>query len=161
VAARLEALAAPGEICVSYSVREQVGEKLPIGFSDLGEHGVKNIARPVRVYRVEKGAEPNAGAAWTPTQDPLGLADRPSLAVMPFTNMSGDPEEEYFADGIVEDLITGLSRLRWLHVVARNSTFAYKGRAVDLKQVGRELGVRYVLEGSMRRRATACGSPRS
>jgi adenylate cyclase len=151
VAARIEALAAPGEICVSYSVREQVGEKLPIRFTDLGEHGVKNIARPVRVYRVEKGAQPRAGAAEAPTQDPLSLADRPSLAVMPFTNLSGDPEQEYFVDGIVEDIITGLWRLKWLHVVARNSTFAYKGRAVDLKQVGRELGVRYVLEGSLRK----------
>jgi adenylate cyclase len=151
VAARIEALAAPGEICVSYSVREQVGEKLPVRFTDLGEHGVKNIARPVRVYRVEKGAEPHAGAVEPPTRDSLGLADRPSLAVMPFTNMSGDAEQEYFVDGIVEDIITGLSRLKWLHVVARNSTFAYKGRAVDLKQVGRELGVRYVLEGSMRK----------
>jgi TolB-like protein len=151
VAARIEALAAPGEICVSYSVREQVGEKLPIRFTDLGEHGVKNIARPVRVYRVEKGAEPRADTPEGRTRGPLGLADRPSIAVMPFTNMSGDDEQEYFVDGIVEDIITGLSRLRWLHVVARNSTFTYKGRAVDLKQVGRELGVRYVLEGSLRK----------
>ena len=103
VAARLEALAAPGEICVSYSVREQVGEKLPIRFTDLGEHSVRNIARPVRVYRVEKGAEPHAGAAEVQTQDPLGVADRPSLAVMPFTNLSGDAEQEYFVDGIVEE----------------------------------------------------------
>ena len=151
VAARIEALSTPGEICVSASVREQVGEKLPIGFADLGEHGVKNIARPVRVYRVEKGAEPNTGAADDPTRMPLALADRPSLAVMPFTNMSGDPEQEYFVEGIVEDIITGLSRIRWLHVTARNSTFTYKGRAVDLKQVGRELGVRYVIEGSLRK----------
>ncbi len=152
VAARIEALAAPGEICVSYSVREQVGEKLPIRFADLGEHGVKNIARPVRVYRVEKGAEPLRGCrGGTDRRSASALADRPSLAVMPFTNMSGDAEQEYFVDGIVEDIITGLSRIKWLHVVARNSTFAYKGRAVDLKQVGRELGVRYVLEGSMRK----------
>ena len=127
VAARIEALAAPGEISVSYSVREQVGEKLPIRFSDLGEHGVKNIARPVRVYRVEKGAEPHADAAEDRTRDPLGLADRPSLAVMPFTNMSGDPEQEYFVDGIVEDIITGLSRIKWLFVIARNSTFVLQG----------------------------------
>jgi adenylate cyclase len=151
VAARIEALAAPGEICVSYSVREQVGEKLPIGFADLGEHGVKNIARPVRVYRVEKHTESRSAAAADPTIEPLALSERPSIAVMPFTNMSGDPEQEYFVDGIVEDIITGLSRLRWLHVVARNSTFVYKGRAVDLKQVGRELGARYVLEGSLRK----------
>jgi adenylate cyclase len=126
VAARLEALAAPGEICVSYSVREQVGEKLPIGFAELGEHGVKNIARPVRVYRVEKEAESRASAPETSTPDPLGLANSPSLAVMPFTNMSGDPEQEYFVDGIVEDIITGLSRIKWLFVLAR-STFTYKG----------------------------------
>jgi adenylate cyclase len=151
VAARIEALAAPGEICVSASVREQVGEKLPIGFADLGEHGVKNIARPVRVYRVERGAEPHTGAADDPTKVPLSASDRPSLAVMPFTNMSGDPEQEYFVDGIVEDIITGLSRIKWLHVIARNSTFTYKGRAVDVKQVGRELDVRYVLEGSLRK----------
>src|SRR6266446_7336140 len=152
VAARIEALAAPGEICVSASVREQVGEKLPIGFADLGEHGVKNIARPVRIYRVEKAAEPNTAAADDPTKVPLALLeDRPSLAAMPFTNMSGDPEQEYFVDGIVEDIITGLSRIRWLHVIARNSCFTYKGRAVDVKQVGRELDVRYVLEGSLRK----------
>jgi adenylate cyclase len=151
VAARIEALAAPGEICVSASVREQIGEKLPIRFTDLGDHGVKNIARPVRVYRVEKGAEPHASTAEALAQDTLGLADRPSLAVMPFTNMSGDPEQEYFVDGIVEDIITGLSRIKWLFVIARNSTFTYKGRAVDLKQVGRELGARYVLEGSLRK----------
>jgi adenylate cyclase len=152
VAARIEALAAPGEICVSASVREQVGEKLPIGFADLGEHGVKNIARPVRVYRVEKAIGPLAGGADDRTitsvvPDEAG----PSLAVLPFTNMSGDPEQEYFVDGIVEDIITGLSRIKWLFVIARNSTFIYKGRAVDLKQVGRELGVRYVLEGSLRK----------
>ncbi len=151
VAARLEALAAPGEICVSASVRDQIGEKLPIRFADLGEHGVKNIARPVRVYRVEKGAEPHGDGANDPTKMPLGLPDRPSVAVLPFTNMSGDAEQEYFVDGIVEDIITGLSRIRWLHVIARNSTFTYKGRAVDPKQVGRELGARYVLEGSLRK----------
>src|SRR5262249_28350465 len=151
IAARLQTLAEPGEIRVSASVREQVGEKLSIRFADLGEHGVKNIARPVRIYRVEKGTEADGGVAAALTQDPLVLADRPSLAVMPFTNMSGDPEQEYFVDGIVEDIITGLSRIRWLHVIARNSTFAYKGRAVDLKQVGRDLGARYVLEGSLRK----------
>jgi adenylate cyclase len=112
VAARIEGLAAPGEICVSYSVREQVGEKLPIGFADLGEHSVKNIARPVRVYRVKNRAESRAGRADDPTKMPLALSDRPSLAVMPFANMSGDPEQEYFVDGIVEDIITGLSRIR-------------------------------------------------
>jgi len=152
VAARIEALAAPGEICVSASVREQIGEKLPIGFADFGEHGVKNIARPVRVYRVVKGIEPPAGTADDRTSKPLALPeDRPSVAVLPFANMSGDAEQEYFVDGIVEDIITGLSRIKWLHVIARNSTFLYKGRAIDVKQVGRELGVRYVLEGSLRK----------
>src|SRR6516162_9242044 len=161
VAARIEALAAPGEICVSASVREQVGEKLPIGFADFGEHSVKNIARPVRVYRVEKAIEPLAGGAddrGTPSaalpEDGPSAAlpeDGPSAAVFPFANMSGDAEQEYFVDGIVEDIITGLSRIKWLHVIARNSTFVYKGRAVDVKQVGRELGVRYILEGSLRK----------
>jgi len=152
VAARIEALAAPGDICVSASVREQIGEKLPIGFADLGDHGVKNIARPVRVYRVEKAIEPLAGGVDDRRTPPLALReDGPSVAVLPFANMSGDAEQEYFVDGIVEDIITGLSRIRWLHVLARNSTFVYKGRAVDVKQVGRELGVRYVLEGSLRK----------
>src|SRR5262249_29635787 len=111
-----------------------------------------NIARPVRVYRVEKAIEPLAGGA-----DDRGipsvalLEDGPSVAVLPFANMSGDPEQEYFVDGIVEDIITGLSRIRWLYVIARNSTFVYKGNAVDIKQVGRDLGVRYVLEGSLRK----------
>src|SRR5499427_7295849 len=152
VAARIEALAAPGEICVSASVREQIGEKLPIGFADFGEHSVKNIARPVRVYRVKESIEPLAGGA-----DDRGTAlaalpeDGPSVAVLPFANMSDDAEQEYFVDGIVEDIITGLSRIKWLRVIARNSTFVYKSRAVDVKQVGRELGVRYVLEGSLRK----------
>jgi len=152
VAARIEALAAPGEICVSASVREQIGEKLPIGFADFGEHSVKNIARPVRVYRVEKAIEPLAGGADDRGTPSAALPeDGPSAAVLPFANMSGDAEQEYFVDGIVEDIITGLSRIKWLHVIARNSTFVYKGRAVDVKQVGRELGVRYILEGSLRK----------
>jgi adenylate cyclase len=151
VAARIEALAAPGEICVSASVREQVGEKLPIGFSDLGEHGVKNIARPVRVYRVENAAEAVVGSADDRTTAPLPLPDRPSIAVLPFANMSGDPDQDYFVDGMVEDIITGLSRIKWLFVIARNSSFAHKGRSPDIRQVGRDLGVRYVLEGSVRR----------
>src|SRR5262249_1225901 len=150
VAARIETLAAPGEICVSYSVREQVGEKLPVRFTDLGEHGVKNIARLVRVYRVERRAEPTIGPADDATKVPLPLPDKPSIAVLPFQNMSGDQEQEYFADGMVEEIITALSRIRWLFVIARNSSFTYKGQAVDVKRVGRELGVRYVLEGSLR-----------
>jgi adenylate cyclase len=151
VAARIEALAAPGKICVSASVREQVGEKLPIRFADLGEHGVKNIARPVRVYGVEKGAELPVGPADDTTKVPLPLPDKPSIAVLPFQNMSGDQEQEYFADGMVEEIITALSRIRWLFVIARNSSFTYKGQAVDVKQIGRELGVRYALEGSVRK----------
>jgi len=151
VAARIEALAAPDEICVSASVREQVGEKLPIRFADLGEHGVKNIARPVRVYRVEKGGAPSIGLVVDTTKVPLPLPDKPSIAVLPFQNMSGDPDQEYFADGMVEEIITALSRVRWLFVIARNSSFTYKGQAVDVKQVSRELGVRYLLEGSVRK----------
>jgi len=148
VAARLEALAAPGGVLVSQSVHDQVRDRLDLVFEDLGERELKNIARPVRVYRLRTPAEskavPAPGAA-------LQLPDKPSIAVLPFLNMSGDPEQEYFADGIVEDILTGLSRLRWLFVIARNSSFSYKGRNVDVRQVGRELGVRYVLEGSVRR----------
>src|SRR5262249_909766 len=118
---------------------------------DLGEHGVKNIARPVRVYRVEKGGAPSVGRADDTTKVPLPLPDKPSIAVLPFQNMSGDQEQEYFADGMVAEIITALSRIRWLFVIARNSSFTYKGQAVDVKQVGRELGVRYVLEGSVRK----------
>ena len=150
VAARLQALAEPGEICVSATVREHVAERLPIGFADLGEHSVKNIARPVHVYRIETRIEPRAAA---PGPEPalLALPDRPSIAALPFTNMSGDAEQDYFADGMVEDILTGLARIKWLFVIARNSSFAYKGKSVDVKQAGRELGVRYVLEGSVRK----------
>jgi len=153
VTARLEALAAPGGICVSRVVRDQVRDKVDCAFEDLGEQQVKNIVRPVRVYRIVTAEAPN------PTELPLGslsklslaLPDKPSIAVLPFQNMSGDPEQEYFADGMVEEIITALSRIRWLFVIARNSSFTYKGQAVDLKQVGRQLGVRYVLEGSVRK----------
>src|ERR1700736_3792607 len=117
----------------------------PFVLEDLGEQQVKNIARPVRVYRVR---DAGAGSPSTPV---LPLPDKPSIAVLPFANMSGDPEQEYFADGMVEEIITALSRIRWLFVIARNSSFSYKGQAVDVKQVGRELGVRYVLEGSVRK----------
>lgn len=151
VAARLEALAQPGEICVSTTVREHVGGKLPIGFAYLGEHVVKNIARPVHVYRIETGVEPRASVSDNPQTAMLALPDRPSIAVLPFNNMSGDVEQDYFADGMVEDIITGLARIKWLFVIARNSSFAYKGKSVNVKQVGRELGVRYVLEGSVRK----------
>jgi adenylate cyclase len=145
IAARLESLAEPGRICVSAVVRDQVGNRLPLAFDDLGEQQVKNIAQAIRVYRVQ---------AATPAARPvaaLPLPDKPSIAVLPFQNMSGDPEQEYFADGIAEDVITMLSKSRGLFVIARNSSFTYKGRAVDVKTVGRELGVRYVLEGSVRK----------
>jgi TolB-like protein len=151
VAARLEALAKPGEICVSATVREHVGEKLPLGFTDLGEHSVKNIARSVHVYRIDTRAK--TVTPDDPEHAMLAFPDRPSIAVLPFTNMSGDVEQDYFADGMVEDIITGLARIKWLFVIARNSSFTYKGKSVNVKEVGRELGVRYVLEGSVRRAA--------
>jgi adenylate cyclase len=149
VAARLEALAEPGGICVSRVVRDQVRDKLDFAFEDAGEQRVKNIARPLRVYHVRPGelADEEMSAA----QPPLALPDKPSLAVLPFTNMSGDPEQEFVSDGIAEDVISALSHYPSLFVIARNSTFTYKGRAVDVKQVGRELGVRYVLEGGVRK----------
>jgi len=145
VAARLEALAEPGGICVSRVVHDQVRDKLDVPFDDQGDKQVKNIARPVHVFRVRMTA---------PVQEArpaLALPDKPSLAVLPFQNMSGDPEQEYFADGMVEEITTAIARLPWLFVIARNSAFTYKGRAVDVKQVARELGVRYVLEGSVRK----------
>jgi TolB-like protein len=145
VAARLEGLADPGGICVSARVQEDAAGRLDLVFDDLGEQTLKNIARPVRVYRVRA-----AGASAAPAQA-LPLPDKPSIAVLPFENISGDPEQEYFADGMVEEIITALSRIRWLFVIARNSSFTYKGQAVDVKRVGRELGVRYVLEGSVRK----------
>ena len=142
VAARLEAFAEPGGICVSGIVHEQVRDKLDLAFEDSGEQSLKNIARPLRVYRVGTAARSNA---------PLPLPEKPSIAVLPFQNLSGDPEQDYFADGMVEEIITALSRIRSLFVIARNSSFTYKGQAVDVKRVGRELGVRYVLEGSVRK----------
>jgi len=153
VAARLETLAEPGGICVSRVVRDQVRDKLAFSFEDMGEQQVKNIARPIRVHRIllEDRPSPSEPAIGISTKSPLSLPDKPSIAVLPFQNMSGDPEQEYFADGMVEEITTALSRIRWLFVIARNSSFTYKGQAVDVKQVGRELGVRYVLEGSVRR----------
>src|SRR5262249_2576767 len=148
ITARLEALAEPGGICISRVVRDQIRDKLPYSFADIGEQSVKNIARAVRVYRVlDAGTTESAGSP----RSALPLPDKPSIAVMPFANMSGDLEQEYFVDGMVEEIITALSRIRWLFVIARNSTFTYKGKAVDVKQVGRDLGVRYVLEGSVRK----------
>src|SRR5271163_4714132 len=148
VAARLEALAEPGGICVSRVVRDQIRDKLDFAFDDMGEQQVRNIARPVRAYRIGLGQKPPAPASAAPV---LALPDKPSIAVLPFQNMSGDPEQEYFTDGMVEEIITSLARIRWLFVIARNSSFTYKGQAVDVKRVGRELGVRYVLEGSVRK----------
>jgi TolB-like protein/class 3 adenylate cyclase len=147
IAARLEALADPGSVVISSAVFEQVRDRVPDSFEDLGDQQVKNIARPVREYRLAQLSTPA-----TPTaMSPLPLPDKPSIAVLPFANMSGDPEQEYFADGMVEEIITALSRIRWLFVIARNSSFTYKGQSVDVKQVGRELGVRYALEGSVRK----------
>ncbi len=144
IAARLEPLAEGGGICISGTVYDQVKNKLDVGFLDLGEQKVKNIAQPVRAYQV---------SLEKPDARPLDLPDKPSIAVLPFDNLSGDPEQEYFSDGITEDIITGLSRIRWFFVIARNSTFAYKGSSPDVRQVAKELGVRYVLEGSVRKAA--------
>jgi adenylate cyclase len=152
IAARLEGLAEPGGICVSARVQEDVAGRLDLTFDDLGEQSLKNIARPVRVYRVGLTTAENTPKGMPTESGPaLALPDKPSIAVLPFANMSGDPEQEYFADGMVEEIITALSRIRWLFVIARNSSFTYKGQSVDVKQVGRELGVRYILEGSVRK----------
>jgi adenylate cyclase len=147
VAARLEGIAESGGICVSARVQEDAAGKLDLVFEDIGEQTLKNIARPVRAYRVVTATGP---AIARPSANPP-LPDKPSIAVLPFQNMSGDLEQEYFADGMVGEIITALSRIRWLFVIARNSSFTYKGQAIDVKQVGRELGIRYVLEGSVRK----------
>jgi adenylate cyclase len=147
IAARLECLAEPGGICISETTYGYVRKTLPLTFTDLGLQTVKNIEEPIRAYAVTATSPAAIGMAET---KPLPLPDRPSIAVLPFTNMSGNPEQEYLADGMTEDIITGLSRLKWLFVIARNSTFAYKSRAVDVRQIGRDLGVRYVLEGGLR-----------
>jgi len=148
VAARLESLAEPGGVNLSGSAFDQVEGKIDVALEYVGEQTVKNITRPVRVYRAARIETPE-----TPSDTKLTLAvpDKPSIAVLPFDNLSGDPEQEYFADGVSEDIITGLSKIRWLFVIARNSSFTYKGQTFDVKRVGRELGVRYVLEGSVRR----------
>jgi TolB-like protein len=144
LAARLEGVADPGGICVSRVVHDEIRDKLDVAFEDIGEQTLKNIARPVRVYRV-------VARQAAPPRPPLPSPGKPSIAVLPFQNMSGDPEQEYFVDGMVEEIITALSRIRWMFVIARNSSFTYKGKAVDVTQVGRDLGVRYVLEGSVRK----------
>src|ERR1700680_3520940 len=145
-----------GAICLSEDAFRQVKSRLDLAVSDLGETKLKNIAEPIRIYSLQCGnaiaakATSLAGVA-TSVAPALSLPEKPSVAVLPFQNMSGDPEQEYFTDGMVEEIITALSRIRWLFVIARNSSFTYKGQAVDVKQVGRELGVRYVLEGSVRK----------
>jgi adenylate cyclase len=146
IAARLEGIAEAGGICVSGIVHDQVQGRLDCAFEDIGEQSLKNIARPIRVYRISPGE-----AAAAPERPPMSLPVKPSLAVLPFQNLSGDPEQDYFVDGVVEEIITAIARLPWLFVIARNSSFAYKGKSPDLRQVGRELGVRYVLEGSVRK----------
>jgi len=154
VAARLEALAEPGGICVSRVVRDQVRDKLDLAFQDLGEQSVKNIARPMRVYawRPEGTASvPTTSASSTASNSPAVAAPRLSIVVLPFSNLSNDPEQEYFADGVTEDLTTDLSRIADMFVISRNTAFTYRNKPVVTKQIGCELGVRYVLEGSVRR----------
>jgi TolB-like protein/class 3 adenylate cyclase/Flp pilus assembly protein TadD len=155
VAARVENVCEPGGVCVSGNAFEQIRGKINFTFDDLGEKKLKNIERPVRLYAVRDvpSIAPRTTTTISPSDNsrPLPLPDKPSIAVLPFQNMSGDPEQEYFADGMVEEIITALSRFKYLFVIARNSSFTYKGRAVDIKQVGLELGVRYVLEGSVRK----------
>jgi TolB-like protein/class 3 adenylate cyclase/cytochrome c-type biogenesis protein CcmH/NrfG len=153
IAARLEALAEPGGICVSARVHEDAIGKIALDAQDMGEQVLKNITRPVRAYRVSLAWGQSERQDGPPERPALPLPDKPSIAVLPFQNMSGDPEQEYFADGMVEEIITALSKLRWFFVIARNSSFAYKGRALDVRQIARELGVRYVLEGSVRKAA--------
>jgi adenylate cyclase len=147
IAARVEGVAAPGGISLSEDAWRQVQGKVAANFVDSGEHSLKNIARPVRVYRVELGGE----SATQPATPASVLLDKPSIAVLPFTNMSGDAEQDYFCDGLVEDIITTLSKLAGLRVIARNSSFVYKGRSVDVREAAKQLGVRYVLEGSVRK----------
>jgi adenylate cyclase len=155
IAARLQALAKPGGVCVSGATYDQVRKVLPMTFVDLGTQQVKNIQEPVRAYQAGApiGTRETAPARFAETESPPPLPDKPSIAVLPFENMSGDPEQEYFSDGMVEEIITALSRFKSLFVIARNSSFTFKGKAVDIKEVGRRLGVRYILEGSVRKAA--------
>jgi adenylate cyclase len=155
IAARLQSIAKPGGVCISGITHDHVRKILPMTFMDLGVQQVKNIQEPIRAYQVGALSETReaAPARVTEAESPPPLPDKPSIAVLPFQNMSGDPEQEYFADGMVEEIITALSRFKWLFVIARNSSFTFKGKAVDVKRVGRELGVRYVLEGSVRKAA--------
>ena len=154
IAARLQTLAKPGGVCISGATYDQVRKVLPMTFTDLGAQQVKNIEEPIRAYQVgahERNARGCVLRVLLTAESPPPLPDKPSIAVLPFQNMSGDPEQEYFADGMVEEIITALSRFKWLFVIARNSSFTFKGKAVDIKEVGRRLGVRYVLEGSVRK----------
>jgi adenylate cyclase len=153
IAARLQSIANPGTVCISGATYDQVRKVLPMTFVDLGVQQVKNIQEPIRAYQAGAPSEPReaAPARVAEAESPPPMPDKPSLAVLPFENMSGDPEQEYFADGMVEEIITALSRFKWLFVIARNSSFTFKGKAVDIKEVGRRLGVRYVLEGSVRK----------
>jgi adenylate cyclase len=154
IAARLQALAQPGGVCVSGTTYEQVRKVLPVAFTDMGLQQVKNIEDPIRAYAArELGEAVRSAAVAEDSLRPLPLPDKPSIAVLPFQNLSGDPEQEYFADGMVEEIITALSRFKSLFVIARNSSFSYKGKSPDIRQVGRDLGVRYVLEGSVRKAA--------
>src|SRR5262245_52946330 len=148
IAARLENIAEPGGICISGAAFDQVQRKLQLPFVDIGEHQLKNITDAVRVYRIDT-VQQFRGAPQT--RATLALPDKPSIAVLPFTNLSGDPDQQYFGDGIAEDILTDLAKLRWLFVIARNSSFTFRGKAVDVRVVSRELGVRYVLEGSVGR----------
>src|SRR2546421_5123949 len=156
IAARLEGTAEPGGVCVSDDAYRQVRGKVKIAFEDMGPQNLKNITEPMRAWRLKMSASASAATSTKPpvkfTQtQALALPDKPSIAVLPFQNMSGDPEQEYFADGMVEDIITALSRFKSLFVIARNSSFAYKGKSPDVRRVGGELGVRYLLEGSVRK----------
>jgi adenylate cyclase len=148
IAARLESIAAPGGICISDATYGSVRKAVPLTFTDLGPQKLKNIDEPVRAYALSPGSSIPAGTASAASPP---LPKKPSIAVLPFNNMSGDPDQGYFADGIVEDIITALSRVRWLFVIARNSSFTYKNKSIDARQIGRELGARYLLEGSIRK----------
>jgi TolB-like protein/class 3 adenylate cyclase len=151
IAARLQEIATPGGACISSRVHDDVRDRLDAAFEDGGAQALKNIARPVQVWRWSPGSPAASASVPTRADVPLALPDKPSIAVLPFENMSGDPEQAYFVDGLAEDIITGLSRFKSLFVIARNSSFAYKGKSADIRQVGRELGVRYLLEGSVRK----------
>jgi adenylate cyclase len=151
IAARIEAVARPGGVAVSASVRDNVGNRLDLAFKDMGDHALKNIDRPVRIYDVDLADQALADSPGPASPSASAAAERPSIAVLPFNNMSGDPEQEYFADGITEDIITDLSKISGLSVIARNSVFAYKGKSVDIQDVTRRLSVSTVLEGSVRK----------